>query len=366
MVKNTQKKKIASVPRSFSAMEETPFDIVMVAIQKLTNERMQRVLVERFGLDSQSPKTLENIGRRLAITRERVRQIENEALKKIEKNKGVSEVAVLIDRLYGLLGKYEGIASELRIMNEFRNNDLSEADKRALVMVLRMAREVNFLNRPQEYEKAWYLKGSKIDLVHELRNWLTSELTKEARTMTDEEVISLLNQNKVLESVPNHVLHSYIDIPKHVQKNIFGKWGLVHWPEVRPKTVRDKIYLVFKKAGKPMHFRDIAKDVNSLGVGRKKACAPTVHNELIKDPRFVLIGRGIYALREWKYQPGTVSEILVRILKKNNRPMKKDELIEEVLKQRQVQPNTVVLNLQNSKLFKKDKQGGYSLSTRST
>jgi len=287
-------------------------------------------------------------------------------LKKIEKNKGVSEVSTIIDKLYELLGQYQGIASELRIMNEFRKKDLNEVDKRALVMVLRMAREVDFLNRPQEYEKTWYLKGSKIEHVHELKSWLTTELAREARTMTDAEIIELLNRNRVLESVPDHVLHSYVEIPKHVQKNIFGKWGLIHWPEVKPKTVRDKIYLVFKKSARPMHFREIADEVNSLGVGRKKACAPTVHNELIKDPRFVLIGRGIYALREWKYQPGTVSEILVSILKKSDSPMKKDQLIEEVLKQRQVQPNTVVLNLQNSKLFKKDKQGGYSLSTRST
>jgi len=46
-------------------------------------ERHRIVVVLRYGLDDADPKTLEEIGRRLGLTRERVRQIEVEALKRL-------------------------------------------------------------------------------------------------------------------------------------------------------------------------------------------------------------------------------------------------------------------------------------------
>src|SRR5205814_10616862 len=46
-------------------------------------ERERQVLVLRYGLDDSEPKTLEEIGRRLGLTRERVRQIELESLRRL-------------------------------------------------------------------------------------------------------------------------------------------------------------------------------------------------------------------------------------------------------------------------------------------
>jgi RNA polymerase primary sigma factor len=45
--------------------------------------RMQRVLIARFGLDGSKPKTLEEVGSLLGITRERVRQLETRALREL-------------------------------------------------------------------------------------------------------------------------------------------------------------------------------------------------------------------------------------------------------------------------------------------
>ena len=46
-------------------------------------ERHRTVVVLRYGLDDAEPRTLEEIGRRLGLTRERVRQIEVEALRRL-------------------------------------------------------------------------------------------------------------------------------------------------------------------------------------------------------------------------------------------------------------------------------------------
>jgi DNA-directed RNA polymerase sigma subunit (sigma70/sigma32) len=49
----------------------------------MLSDREQRVITSRYGLDGEEEQTLEAIGRELSLTRERVRQIENEALGKL-------------------------------------------------------------------------------------------------------------------------------------------------------------------------------------------------------------------------------------------------------------------------------------------
>jgi RNA polymerase primary sigma factor len=50
---------------------------------ELLNPRMRRVLALRFGLEGETPRTLEEVGTELGITRERVRQLETRALREL-------------------------------------------------------------------------------------------------------------------------------------------------------------------------------------------------------------------------------------------------------------------------------------------
>jgi hypothetical protein len=154
---------------------------------------------------------------------------------------------------------------------------------------------------------------------------------------------------------------SFMSLSKELGRNVFGEIGLVSWAEVKPKGVRDKAYLVLKRENKPKHFTEIAKLINSTGFSSKKANIQTVHNELIKDSRFVLVGRGMYGLSEWGYQPGTVKEVLVGILKGSQKPIARADLIAKVLDTRMVKENTILLNLQDSKVFSKREDGSYVL-----
>ncbi|TSC67891.1 MAG: hypothetical protein G01um101472_278 [Parcubacteria group bacterium Gr01-1014_72] len=113
---------------------------------------------------------------------------------------------------------------------------------------------------------------------------------------------------------------------------------------------------MLRKHGSPIHFREVAKSIEKLF--GKKAHVATTHNELIKDPRFVLVGRGLYALSEWGYMSGVVRDVIRQILEKNG-PLKKDEVVNKVLKERYVKENTILVNLNNPKFFKKDKEGRY-------
>jgi len=148
------------------------------------------------------------------------------------------------------------------------------------------------------------------------------------------------------------MLESFIEVSKNIQKNQEGLYGLKQWPEINPKGIKDKIYLLFKKAQKPFHFTEVAEHIEG-------SLVQTVHNELIRDPRFVLIGRGIYALKEWGYREGDVKDVIVNIFRQENKSLTKQEIIERVLKQRIIKENTILMNLSDKKIFTKDPQGRY-------
>jgi hypothetical protein len=156
----------------------------------------------------------------------------------------------------------------------------------------------------------------------------------------------------------DEVLKRWLRISKKIDKNPLGEWGVSHSPNIRAKGIRDYAFLAMRRHGSPIHFKDIAKIITDLF--DKKAHPATTHNELIKDPRFVLVGRGLYALSEWGYLSGVVKDFIVKVLHKNG-PMTKDQIIDKVMKERYVKENTILVNLHNSKYFKKAKDGKYSL-----
>ena len=143
-----------------------------------------------------------------------------------------------------------------------------------------------------------------------------------------------------------------------------GLWGLAKWPTVNPKNIRDKIYVVLENNKQPMHFSDIAKTISESNFKRKNVTTQAIHNELIKDSRFVLIGRGIYALDSWGYKKGTVSEIITTILKEAGKPLSREEIVREVLHSRKVKETTILLNLQNKKLFEKVDRNAYTIAKK--
>ena len=122
--------------------------------------------------------------------------------------------------------------------------------------------------------------------------------------------------------------------------------------------MRDYAYLAVKKHGSPLHFREVSSLIEKMF--NRAAHVATTHNELIKDPRFVLVGRGMYALKEWGYSAGVVRDVIRNSLRDSG-PLTRDQIVEKVLKERHVKPGTVVVNLQNQKYFKRGKDGRYTL-----
>jgi hypothetical protein len=322
-------------------------------------ERAREVLTFRFGLGaSPERQTLEEIGDRWSITRERVRQIEAAGLDAVREGSGFrgaekafEELRTYIEALGGIVPEDEllaGLAKDEKSRNRFR--------------FLLVAGSAFFREREtDDFYARWHVDQATAQKVHEALSSLYSALSDEDVLPEGELLGRFLDELKsVNDAYKNEeIMKRWLSLSKGLKANPLSEWGRAEAPAIRTKGIRDYAYLVIKQQGKPMHFSDVAKQISTLFA--KKAHVATTHNELIKDPRFVLVGRGLYALAEWGYQPGVVRDVIKEILRKQG-PLTRDEVMEEVRKVRYVKDNTILVNLNDAKQFKKTKDGKYALA----
>jgi len=303
--------------------------------------KQKEVISRRFALMGKSEKeTLASIGQDLGITRERVRQIERSGVLKLQPV--VKKYQKIFDYFKKQLKANGNVRKEELLLNELADGQFQNEIYFLLTIgdgFKRIKENDDFYTIWTTDPKFWALAQKVVKSVYEK----FKKINKPAQ-------LSELNKKF---SLPEKVLLSYLETSKHLQQNAEGFWGLRIWPEINPRRIRDKVYLVLKKSQAALHFGQIASLINAL--------PQTVHNELIKDSRFVLVGRGTYALREWGYQEGTVKDVILQTLKEAGRPLSKEEILEKVLKQRLVKKNTILLNLNNKNYFSRDNKGYYQI-----
>lgn len=297
-------------------------------------------------------ETLESIGKSLKITRERVRQIENAGFNFIRKNNKEALDAVLAD-LNSYLQNSGGFRKEESIFKGLggaKNNPY-------ILFLLTIGSQFSRICEKKDHYNFWTTEGISGKEVKETLTSLVADIDNHKKLLTKEELSASFAPKYNLGA---EALSSYLDISKKIKQNKEGRLGLISWPEIKPKGVKDKAFLVFKACQKPLHFTEITSLIDKLGYGEsdKKTHSQTVHNELIKDSRFVLVGRGTYALGEWGYVPGTIKDIITKIIKEKPQNSQED-IVKEVLKQRVVAKNTVMINLGNKKYFTKNSDGRY-------
>ncbi len=321
-------------------------------------ERSRVVLESRFGLGASTERvTLEAIGKRYGITRERVRQIENHALAALKKSPAFMQAEGAFNELERIIDSLGGVVCEDDLLN-FMTKDKSMQNHIYFLLVL--GDPFKYRKEDDETNRCWYVDqelASKVEnALKNLYGGLNDEDLIPEGEMIDRFLKELQNINDKHRN--QEVLKRWLSISKSIGKNPLGEWGQASSQNVKTKGVRDFAYLAVKKHGNPLHFREVANMIEKMF--DRKAHVATTHNELIKDPRFVLVGRGMYALREWGYTEGVVRDVVREVLRKMG-PMSKDQIIAAVLKERHVKPGTIVVNLQNQKYFKRAKDGKFSL-----
>ena len=335
----------------------TTEQLVTDVLATIEREREREIIARRFGLFDRK-ETLEQIGEMLGITRERVRQLEKSVITRLRataEQGGVPHVADFQERLLEILHGDGEVArvSELAV----KLTDTPNREEQARVAFL--SQLCPKLVVVQEDDNFYYSVGVKA---------VRDEKALKAQVAKLIETIKQLGEPKTIEEVAKAVGLSdtkqaaALASTSKLLATLNGRWGLIKWPMVNPKNIRDKIYVILKENGKHMHFNEIASAIKGSDFKRKDVTTQAIHNELIKDKRFVLIGRGIYALKEWGYEKGTVSDIISEVLRKAGEPLHRDEIVKRVLKSRFVKETTILLNLQGKPQFKRVAKATYTLA----
>jgi hypothetical protein len=340
-----------------TATEPTTEQLVSDVLATIEREREREIVARRFGLFDRK-ETLEQIGEMLGITRERVRQLEKSVvirLKATAEQGNIPHIADFQTKVLELLREIGDVARVSTLTAKI-SEDANREEQARVAFLSQLCPNLVVINEDDNYyhsvgikqthdEKALKAQVAKvIDAIKQLGEPKTIEEVAKAATIED------VKHAAALASVSKQLA------------TLNGRWGLVKWPMVNPKNIRDKIYVILKENGKHMHFNEIAGAIKDSDFKRKDVTTQAIHNELIKDKRFVLIGRGIYALKEWGYEKGTVADIITEVLKDSGEPLHRDEIVKRVLKSRFVKETTILLNLQGKPQFKRVAKATYTLA----
>ncbi len=318
---------------------------------ELRRDRDRQIIARRFGFGLKKRQTLEKIGSDFDITRERVRQIEKAAIAKMRASD--SAQVDLANRYIAEIVREAGgaaLVSDIAMVLGAPESDLAY-----ILFLTLLSPDVELIDEDDQLRLSAglmpvYTRPRIVELIEEIK--ATVQTIGKPTTLA-----------KLRSKLPSAVEAGTLEQLMKISKNLAyfdGKWGLNTWPEVNPKSIRDKTYLVLSRHGRPLHFSDIAGHVRSMGAAKRDVTVQAVHNELIKDIRFILIGRGIYALAEWGYTAGTVAEIIASVLREEA-PLHKDEIVRRVLMKRQVKTTTIILNLQEKDQFVRTAKATYKL-----
>lgn len=346
---------------SYSSLPFSPHEATRLILKQLPSRRMRDVLEKRFGLTGGKKKTLDAIGKEYKITRERVRQIEHEALKHVSRQDNLAEVQKMLQAIHEHVKRHGEVMSESHLFATLAE----ERYYPHVALLLDAGDSFRRIPETDHFHARWVLNQESAASCERTMAAVAKELDAKKETVPEQALHDMIVRHMKIVSgkePSSESVQAYAATSKLIRRNPYGEYGLVSWPSVSPSGVKDKAYVALAKSGKPMHFRDVAAAINKAGWSKKGAHPQTVHNELIKDARFVLVGRGLYALCEWGYEPGSVRDILVSVFKNAARPLSRDEVVTLALEKRFVKVPTILLNLQNAKMFKKTNDGKFLLA----
>lgn len=324
----------------------------------IEQEREREIISRRFGLSGQK-ETLEQIGELLNITRERVRQLEKAILVRLRigADEGqIEELAAAEKLIIRNLTELGRIARTTDLADRIYGRKATPAERAKLTFISAISNNLTTIDENDLYYAAIGIaEYGDAKTIHTRVDEIVDVIKKHKEPMTLDQLDEALDYEH-----PDHI-KALASVSK-LLATLNGLWGLAKWPTVNPRNIRDKIFVVLEAKKEPMHFSDIADAIAKSEFRRKNVTIQAIHNELIKDSRFVLIGRGIYALSSWGYTKGTVSDIIAHILKEAGTPLSREEIVKRVLHARKVKETTVLLNLQNKQLFTKIDKDTYTLA----
>ncbi|MBI3626515.1 hypothetical protein HY224_00525 [Candidatus Uhrbacteria bacterium] len=354
---------LETILKNRQANELTKFNpaFLVSSLFKVLSDREQEVLKKRHALDGHAKYTLERIGQDLNVTRERVRQIELAAIRKLKalpefeaQVNPAEKVVNYVLESHGGLMEHQHLLENLL---EYSGDSHTHKSSASFVLSQLLSDRFHFIENHDHLHPSWKVVSASENDAMATVNHLVNVIESKSEPVPHSLLLSALADKG--HNLEERVVLARLRASKKIKNNVFGHWGLASWNTITPKRMNDKIFLVLKEHGKPLHFTDIAKRINEMKFDAKVAYPATVHNELILDKKYVLVGRGIYALADWGYKKGVVADVICDIMNSAGRPMSRDEIVEAVLKQRMVGKTTIHLALMNKSRFTRTPEGKF-------
>lgn len=322
------------------------------------------VIRKRFGVSGEEPATLAAVGDKMSLTRERIRQIQVQAIKKLQRAVKSSDILLLNEHLSDYLEQAGGIVTEDELftyVNSLFPEDL-ESIRNEILLIAEFDKDIKHEHNKVDFKPHYRSINIKFSQIKETSYLAVKALKSEKNIVSKQEIVEFI-QSKYSESytfATEQTIISSLKLDRRLRDH-GESFSLLAWRHVNPRTLFDKIVYVLNETNKPMHFRDIAEAMVGKSLRKKNSSIQAIHNELIGNSMFVLIGRGTYALKDWGYKEGTVSQVIESILAEEG-PMSLNSLTEKVLQRRKVKEVTIQVNLNSKKeIFRKNNEGQYEL-----
>jgi hypothetical protein len=353
-----------SSSKAFAPVLKLNLTEIIEDIFMVLTEKEKDVVVQRFSLDNKEKRTLESIGEKFNVTRERVRQIEKIALGKLRRTVTTSKLRYIHDVSEAILRENGHLLLEENLVGKVLEmiEKTAEVDEHIVRLALNICPAIDSIEKNNLYRRGWYIQGNLQSFAIETSLEKAVEILRTKKeVLSEESLVKAMTETPALKDleIPEGFFASALTLDERLKQTSQG-YGLISWRHINPKSIRDKALIVLRNENKPMHFMDIAKKITESHFDHKRVTVQAVHNELIRYPQFVLVGRGLYALKEWGYEDGTVTDIIENLLRKKA-PLSKQEIIKGVLKQRKVKKGTISLNLQKNPQFTRVGRAVYAL-----
>ena len=343
-------------------------EAVLAALDTLS-KREADVLQRRFGLRTGESQTLAAIGEEFGITRERVRQIEKHGIKKFVEQVSRKPLSDIVRLAESLVREHGGVIAQDKLFERFLpESQQTETSRRMLSFLIDHLPSVEPVSAAKPCRAYYALSEAHRRAVNQIIPVLAKLLeNSQHQPQTSAELTRQAKEDAASEGVTYLLSEHFVEATLEIGTNFVpapgGTWGLASWPEINPRNIREKTLYMLRREGVPMHFNEITEKIAAAKFDSKRVTTQAVHNELINGDEFVLIGRGIYALKEWGYVEGTVADVIRVVLKKADGPMERDAIIEAVLKQRHVSRNTILINLQEKSSFRRVAGHTYTIAS---
>lgn len=329
-------------------------------------DKEKDVIVQRFSLDNKPKRTLESIGQHFSVTRERIRQIEKIALGKLKRTVQTTKLSLVNEVADKIIAENGGVLLEMKLISGILNfiHSSEHVDANIVALALNINTNLELVEKTNVYSPFWRFKTIDPALINNVINAGIKIMKKKGNVISDAKLVVQIRQilGEKLANYSDPMIVSTLEVDKRV-KRLEDGFGLMSWRHINPRSIRDKAYIVLKREARPLHFVEIANKISEAGFDKKVVTVQAVHNELIRYDQFVLVGRGLYALKEAGYKRGTVAEVIEDLLRQKS-TMTKQEIIEGVLKQRHVKKGTISLNLQKNPQFVRVGRAVYKLEER--